>query len=232
MNQTAAVIYSRSIANNNLLKNCGAGLIQQHFISLLQRMGYTVHFAGLEDYAYPNEIINADIIVSACMGTNKLPDIIRGRIYVTANNTHYRVKNKRMEESAQKWNLPVEETSDPVIFQRAYDLADYILIGENDAGIKNFISNGISGKKIKYWPNAVDSNIWLPGNKKFDKFTFVGYAASQGLRKGFPALFYAWQKWYKGQNAQLILLGIETFATNKFIGSANNCEVAPGIFAY
>jgi glycosyltransferase involved in cell wall biosynthesis len=212
---TAAVIYSRYHAQDPNQKDCGAGLIQQHLIKVCEDLGYTTYFAGQEDSHYPEEITNADIIFAIPLAMARLSNYdVQGTKYLIANNTHYKVKNARMMESAKKWGLQPQGMSDPAIFQKAYDFSDYILVGENFAGRKNFIGNGIDAEKILYWPNAVDPNVWRFGHEKNERLTFVCYSSELSLRKGIPALVTAWKQYVKeNPDADLVMIGAPSEAT-------------------
>ena len=208
-NPTAAIIYSRYHAQDPNQKDCGAGLIQQHLIKVCEDLGYTTYFAGQEDGHYPEEITNADIIFAIPLAMAKLSKYdVQGTKYLIANNTHYKVKNARMIESAKRWGLQPQGMSDPNVFQKAYDFADYILVGENFLGRENFIDNGIPAEKILYWPNAVDPNVWKYGHEKNERLTFVCYSSELSLRKGIPALVVAWRRYVQeNPDADLVMIG-------------------------
>jgi glycosyltransferase involved in cell wall biosynthesis len=228
----AAVIFSRFFWENKEWQNIGSGRMQKELMQCLNELGYTTSFAGHEDGFYTKEIWKADIIITLATGLYKLPRKLRGITCLYTCNTHVVVKNQRLLKSSKKWGLIPENTADENIFLEAYERADYLLIAENDAGINNFLSQGISKEKIFRYNNAVDNDIWVPNNQKQKKITFVCWASELGLRKGLPVLIEAWKKWYNGQDAELFIVGMPTKSTAYYFGDLKQGEASPGLFVH
>ena len=225
----ASLIFSRYHWENEFHRNIGSGLMQQEAYQCLNSLGFRTIFAGQEDSQFSNEILNSDITVGLAPGLYKLPEKNRSLKFLYTCNTHAVVKTNRLIESAQKWNLPVEDLPNIDIFLKAYQDADYYLIAENQQGIQNFINNGCDPKKIKRYNNCVNDNIWVPNQEKQEVFTFVSWS-THGLRKGLPALLAGWRKWYHGQPARLVLLGAGTHVADILFHGQKSGEVENGIF--
>lgn len=232
--KTASVVYSRYHKDSIIHGNIAASRIQDNFILALRELGFDeVYFAGQEDGSYSDDILKSNVIITTPLGTYKIKPKLsnKTKLYTIANNTHYAVKNKRMSQSAEKWEVPLEGTSDPEIFEFAYRQCDYLLVGENKHGIQNFIENGIPRDKIFKWNNGVDS-FWCPTSKKnTDTFDFIYWTADAGLRKGLPSLVEGWKKWYNGQKSRLLIFGMRSLVTSKYLG--NNTVIdghVPGIY--
>jgi glycosyltransferase involved in cell wall biosynthesis len=114
-------------------------------------------------------------------------------------------------------------------FRAAYRLADYLMKAENDAGVANFTRRGVPRSKILRYRNAVDTDTWVPAKEKRQPFTFVCWSSSHGLRKGLPSLVSAWRQWYRGQAAELWLVGISTVVSDRLFGHLTQGEPVPGL---
>lgn len=212
--KTSALIFSRHHWENADRQNVGSGRMQRKAFECLQEIGLHPKFAGQDDKQYPIEVTSADVIVSLAPGLIKLPIRNTSLKLLYTCNTHVSEKIRRLRLSSRKWQLGCEEWPNEVVYKAAYQLADYLLIAENDQGINNFIKHGVPLEKIRRYNNAVDDNVWVPNQRKQNKFTFVCWS-THGLRKGLPVLVDAWQRWYHGQKAELHLLGIPTIIAKK-----------------
>jgi len=195
--------------------------MQKEAFSCLQNAGFTTYFAGEEDHIYPKEITGADLIVTVVLPMNELPATASGATLLYTCNTHAIERERRLHIASKKWDLPLEPESSRGTREQnllAYERSDYLLIAENDLGVKNFLSNGVPENKIKRYNNCVDIGIWTPGDLKRSKFTYVCYASALGIRKGLPALIEAWKNWYAGQDAELFLLGTPTIVSDILLG--------------
>lgn len=216
-------IFSRFHANpNNIHYNCGSGLTQRKILGVLQRLGYDVYFGGQEDLSYPKDYITESKAIIYLAPA--LPKFInykpKGKLILWANNSHVLERNKRMRESAAKWNLPVESLGPEKHFLPAYEISDYLMYSGNESCIQTFLDHGIPREKIINWNNSTDTEVYKPQGQKFPKFTFVHWTSELGLRKGLPAILEAWKKW-NNPNAQLILLGIVTKVGKKLLYKRN-----------
>lgn len=229
---SAALIFSRFHWENEHHRNIGSGRMQQEAFACLQNMGFKTYFAGQEDVTYPPEVMEADVIVSLAPGLLKLPPSTQNRAlkFLYTCNTHVTEKIRRLQASSVRWNLPIEELPNEEVFKQAYALADYYLIAENDAGIQNFVRNGCDPQKIRRYNNCVDTDVWLPYNKKRQSLTFVCWAAAHGLKKGLPALLQAWKMWYKGQNTELHLIGLPTNVSDILLKGQRYGKIMPGLY--
>jgi len=225
----ASLIFSRFFWENPAWENVGSGRMQKEAFKCLCSLGYTTSFAGQEDRWYPKHIWSSDIIVSLAPPFSKFPKKVPGITCLYTCNTHVVVKNRRLMEAEKVWNLQPENRVDSTIFLSAYEKADYLLIAENDQGIANFTSHGVSREKIYRYNNAVDSDVWVPSTEKRNKFTFVCWSSELGLRKGLPVLVKAWKRWYQGQDAELIIIGMPTRSTEIIFNNQKNGEVFPGL---
>lgn len=212
----------------------GSGRMQKEIFSCLQHMGLRTYFAGQEDKVFSNDIINSDIIVSLVPPVSRFPARCCGILLIYTCNTHVKEREKRLKASMQRWKLPYEPESSRNVdeYLLAYKRADYLLIAENEHGINNFLKHGIPSQKIKRYNNCVDVDIWKPNEKKRDKFSFICYGSVLGLRKGLPALLAAWKKWYRGQNAELYLIGTPSIVSDELLGGAKEGNVLPGVHIY
>ena len=225
---TAAVIFSRFCWENKEWENIGSGRMQKSLIKCFNELGFTTFFAGQEDDFYKKNIWASDIIVTTSFGLAKLPRL-SGKTCLFTCNTFATIKKERLLKASKIWGLSPENDIPEEIFLQAYKRADYLLIAENERGIQNFVFNGIPKIKIYRYNNAIDSEIWLPNNQKRDKFTFVCWSSELGLRKGLPVLIDAWKKWYKGQDAELYIIGMPTKGTDHYFGDLREGEVTPGL---
>jgi glycosyltransferase involved in cell wall biosynthesis len=225
----ASVIFSRFFWEDPFWQNIGSGRMQKEAYECLNALGYVTSFAGQEDRWYPKRIWNADLIVALAPAFLKLPKKIPGTTFLYTCNTHVTIKNRRLAEAAKTWNLPQDAPADPLIFLPAYEKADYLLIAENDEGISNFTSLGISKDRICRYNNAIDSDIWIQNPQKRDKFTFVCWSSELGLRKGLPVLVNSWKKWYNCQDAELLIVGMPTRSTDLLFGGQREGLVSPGL---
>ncbi len=204
--------------------------MQDEVLVSLNAMGYETFFYGQEDPSYPAAILrSADVIVTLPPGLLKLPRFYSGLTYLYTCNTHIDVKTRRLETSSKRWGLPAERIPGREDIIRPYCLADYLLIAENDAGIRNFIDNGIDPGKILRYSNCVDTDVWRPQTAKHAIFTFVCYGSDLGVRKGMPALVAAWRQWYSGQAARLLILGSPTEASTVLFGEGQPTGRSGGI---
>lgn len=205
-------IFSRFHADpKNIYHKAGAWLTPRKVLDVLEELNYDVYYGGQEDFRYPkNYICEAKAIIYIAPAFFKIIKYKpKGKLIIFANNSHVLERNKRMRESAAKWNLPVESTGPEKYFLPAYKASDYIMFSGNENCTKTFTDNGVPAKKIVHWENNVDASVYRPNENKFSKFTFVHFSSEIGLRKGLPAMLKAWEKWNK-KNAQLILLGMVT----------------------
>src|SRR2546427_666075 len=111
----------------------------------------------------------------------------------------------------------------------AYAGADVLLVAENDAGVQNFVRHGIPLAQIKRYNNCVDTDVWVPSPKKRNQFTFVCWCSALGLRKGLPSLVRAWERWYGGQDAELLLVGMPSAVSRLMFEGRTTGEVMPGL---
>jgi len=208
--------------------------MQQEAFNCLKALGFHPHFAGQEDPSYPPEITGADMIVTLAPPLARLPARCTGVTLLYACNTHVIERENRLQTASQKWQLSCESQSfrDRNEYLRAYERADYLLIAENEQGIRSFLKHGVLPHKIKRYNNCVDVDVWVPNEQKRDKFSFVCYASALGLRKGLPPLLAAWQQWYQEQDAELCLIGIPTPVSDQLLGGTRNGEANPGIHVW
>ena len=235
---TAALIFSRPLATDPALGRIGSGRMQEEAFACLESLGLKCYFAGQEDSWYGPEITGADIIVSLLPGLLKLPPFNRSIKVAYACNTHVDVRLARLRASSLKWGLPCEDwprrtllrdAPRRMLYRAGYRLADHLLVAENDAGVENFVANGVPRAKILRYRNAVDTEIWLPATQKRDRFTFVCWSSSHGLRKGLPSLLAAWRQWYRGQEAELWLVGMPTVVSRRLFGDSIQGQPEAGV---
>jgi glycosyltransferase involved in cell wall biosynthesis len=214
---TSGLIFSRFTLNHPSFYLIGSGRMQIELTKCIQAFGYQVIFCGQEDRIYPLSLYSSDFVISTTPGLLKLPSQYKGHKLLFTCNTHVNVRNLTLRCSAKKWNLPIEDLNNEEHYIASYNKADYLLIAENEHGIGNFVNNGIPENKIRTYNNCVDVNIWQPVTVKQEKFTFMFWSSSIGLRKGLASLLKAWDIWFQGQNAQLIIIGNITSTGKKII---------------
>lgn len=206
---TATLIWARSFWENPDLRTSGAGRMEQEAFRCLQEIGMDSRFVGQEDRRFPPQVIDSDLVVSHIPGLMRIHWRFRGVSILYTCNTHVAVRNRRLRESAARWGLSTAGLlTDEWFFKTAYEIADYLLIAENDRGIQNFLDHGVPPTKIRRYNNCVDGDIWVPNPLKRQRLSFVCYSSSHGLRKGLPALLEGWKRWYAGQGAELHLVGM------------------------
>lgn len=220
----ALFIFSRYHKDpKNIHHKCGTGIAQLEILGLLENMGYDVFFGGQEDLSYPKEyVVDSKFIIYIAPAIFKiLKHKPKGKLILFANNSHVKVRNQRMRDSAKRWGLPVESLGPEKYFLPAYEKSDYIFVGGNKSCVQTFLDNGVPTDKIKLWHNSVYPEVFKPGTgEKFNKFTFVHWSSEIGLRKGLPAILAAWKKW-NNPNAQLVLMGILTKVGKKLLYKRN-----------
>jgi glycosyltransferase involved in cell wall biosynthesis len=248
---TAALIFAGDFAADASLRKVGSGRMQEEAFRCMESLGLHCRFADQHCRAYGSEIARADIIVSLCNGLVKLPMFSHSTKVLYACNTHVEERQQRLRDSARKWGLPCEDWARGRTFRgglgllnylirlrvryicwqfrAAYRLADYLMIAENDAGVANFVRRGVPPSKILRYRNAVDTDIWVPAKEKRQPFTFVCWSSGHGLRKGLPSLVSAWRQWYRGQAAELWLVGSSTVVSDRLFGRLTQGEAAPGL---
>lgn len=205
-------IFSRFHADpKNMYHKAGAWTTPKKVLDVLEDLGYDVYYGGQEDFGYPkNYIKEAKAIIYIAPA---LPKFVnhkpKGKLILFANNSHVLERNRRMHESAKKWNLPVESTGPEQYFLPAYGRSDYILFSGNENCTRTFLDNGVPLNKIVHWNNNLDATAYRPSEKKFPEFTFVHWSSEIGLRKGLPVMLSAWKKW-NNPKARLILMGMVT----------------------
>ena len=226
----ATLIWARSFWESPDLRTSGAGRMPQDAFRCLQEVGFDTRFVGQDARRYPPEVIDSDLVVAHIPGLMRLPWRCLGTTLLYTANTHVSVKNRRLRDSARRWGLAYEGSLiDEWLYKTAYEVADYLLIAENDRGIQNFLDHGVSENKIRRYNNCVDGDIWVPNPEKRRRFSFVCYSSAHGLRKGMPALAAAWRKWYSGQDAELHLVGMPAPEFRTLFSMANNGEDIPGL---
>lgn len=227
--RTAALIFSRFFWEDESLWPVGSGRMQREAYEGLRAAGYTTTFAGQEDRMYSRGVLDANLIVSLAPGLAKLPGSVRGIKLLYTCNTHVLERVSRQRATALKWHLPLDEDLAPKVHLAAYAAADYFLIAENEAGIRNFERHGIPPDRIYRYNNCVDTDVWAPAAQKRPIFTFVCWASSLGLRKGLPSLVKAWETWFSGQDAQLILVGEGSRTSDRLFDGRRGGLGRPGL---
>jgi glycosyltransferase involved in cell wall biosynthesis len=230
---TASLIFSRTHWNpHHIHHKIGTGRMQQEIFTGLQELGFDTEFAGGEDRTYSKRIKEADLVIAIPSALAKIGEKVQGLKVLLPCNTHILVRTARLIGSSRKWHLPCEYYPWMPTHLKAYSEADYLLIAENDQGIDNFVRNGITRERIKRFNNCVDEDIWVPGHSKRDVFTFVCWTASAGLRKGFPALVKAWQKWLNNQNAELHVFGMPTATSDVMFNGRRPGNPSPALYLH
>jgi len=249
---TGALISQEAYLADASLRRSGPSLTQGEIFRCMESAGLRCGFADWRSAAYAPEIAGADIIVTWHPEVlQRLPAFSRStKVYCTVS-THIEERQQRLRESAQRWGLPCEDWANGYPFRAgrrmveclmklavqkrrwefraAYRLADHLLIVENDAGVANYTRRGVPASKILRYNNATDTDIWVPAKVKRQPFTFVCWSSSHGLRKGLPSLVSAWRQWYRGQGAELWLIGIPTVVSDRLFGRLTQGEPAPGL---
>jgi glycosyltransferase involved in cell wall biosynthesis len=229
---TAALIFAGTFWDPaHQFHRCGSGRMQQEAFACLQALGLKTTFSDAYVPCFPREVVRADIVVSIIPGATRLPARCRGQLLVYTANTHVLERTPRLQAAARFWGLPLESESFRGVEEHllAYKRADYLLIAENDQGIGNFLKHGIPPQKIKRYNNCVDTDVWTASTIKRDKFSFICYGSALGLRKGLPVLLAAWQLWYRGQDAELHIVGIPSVVSDHLLSGARRGEVRPGL---
>jgi glycosyltransferase involved in cell wall biosynthesis len=227
---TASLIFSRTHWNpNHIHHKVGSGRMQQEIYAGLQSLGFDTEFAGDEDRVYSKRITDADLVLTLPSALTRIAKRVRGVTALYPCNTHVLVRTARLVESSRRWHLPCEYYPRIPTYLRAYNQADYLLIAENDEGIKNFVRNGIDAQKIRRYNNCIDQDVWKPAPSKKNTFTFVFWASSAGLRKGLPALIEAWRGWFNHQDAELHIFGLPTPASEIMFNGIKQGSPLPGL---
>lgn len=226
---TAGMIFSRFHLEYEQQRRAGTGRMQHEAGQCLQNLGFKTFFAGQEDKYLSRDIVQSDIIVAFVGGLVKLPFSCVAKTLLYTANTHIKEKQQRLIASAEKWNLPNEISHKEDIFLRAYRMADYLLIAENDDGVRNFTTRRIPLSKIRRYNNCVDVDIWMPTRNKRNTLTFVCYSSALGLRKGLPVLVAAWRKWASSTAAELHVIGTPTPVSDILFNGLRHGEVSRGL---
>lgn len=236
---SAALIFSRTWQDpEHSHHKIGSGRMQQEVFACLNQVGFTAEFAGAEDRVYSDQLLNSDLLIVLITALPKIFNRIKKNALtaIFTCNTYAPVALKRLLESMQRWRLPFEGFADYYIkiptYIKAYNQADYLLIAENEQGINNFLANGIPAGKIKRYNNFCDDDVWVPGRRRREKFTFVVWASGLGIRKGLPALTAAWKEWFRGQAAELHIFGVPTPTTDRMFKGLKEGSPAPGLFLH
>jgi glycosyltransferase involved in cell wall biosynthesis len=191
--------------------------------------GYQTMFAGQEDRLYPRSVLEADLIVGLAPAFAKLPRSVGAVKLLYAANTHVVERIRRQERTAQRWQLPRDETLPRQVYLKAYDVSDYLMMAENAAEIGNFVRHGVPEGRIYPYHNGVDTDTWTPSSHKHQVFTFVCWGSALGLRKGLPSLVKAWEQWYAGQEARLLLVGMSSATSDRLFAGRRRGVGRPGL---
>ena len=205
--------------------------MQRVAFASLEACGYKALFSDSYVQQVPREVVHADLIVGLAPGLIRLPPVCTGRMLLYTCNTHVIERTKRLSLAERRWRLECERESARTVDEHllAYKRADYLLIAENDEGIQNFVKHGIPVSKIKRYNNCVDVDVWQPVQRKRETFSFVCYTSSHGLRRGLPVLLQAWERWFRGQPAELHLLGSSTRVSDQLLNGVRQGQVRPGV---
>src|SRR5207245_10916076 len=60
-------------------------------------------------------------------------------------------------------------------------------------------------------------------------FTFVCWASGLDLSKGLPSLLRAWEAWYHGQSARLLLVGMASATSDRLFDGRRRGNLCPGL---